>query len=69
TITGLPAHAHYSASKIKWLLENVVDPQRKYTWLCIPDLLVYHLTGTMNTEFSIASRTMVFDIMHKRWSH
>lgn len=67
-VTGLPPHAHYSASKIKWLLEHNVDSAKRYTWLCIPDFLVYRLTGVMGTEFSIASRTMVFDIQKKRWS-
>lgn len=67
-VVGLPPHAHYSASKIKWLLEHSVDANRRYTWLCIPDLLVYQLTGVRATEYSIASRTMVFDIQKKHWS-
>ena len=48
-VTGLPPHAHYSASKIKWLLEHNVDSAKRYTWLCIPDFLVYRLTGVMGT--------------------
>ncbi|UQS82278.1 FGGY family carbohydrate kinase [Bombilactobacillus folatiphilus] len=67
-ITGLPAHVHYSASKIAWLLENEVDSNRSYTWLCIPDYLCYQLTGAIATEYSLASRTMVYDLKRRVWS-
>ncbi|BDR57601.1 FGGY-family carbohydrate kinase [Xylocopilactobacillus apicola] len=69
-ITGLPAHVHYSVSKIKWLLANEsgLDDKQNYTWLCIPDYLAYQLTGVMNSEYSIASRTMVYDLKNHCWS-
>ncbi|WPC18286.1 FGGY family carbohydrate kinase [Pediococcus inopinatus] len=67
-ITGLPPHSHYSASKIKWLVDNVVDSSKKYTWLCIPDFITYKLTQKIGTEFSIASRTQVLDLTKREWS-
>ncbi|WP_412990206.1 FGGY-family carbohydrate kinase [Pediococcus siamensis] len=67
-ITGIPPHAHYSASKIRWLFDNGVDSSKKYTWLCIPDYIVYCLTGKIATEYSIASRTQVLDLRQKKWS-
>lgn len=67
-VAGLPPHAHYSASKIRWLFDNGLDSTKRYTWLCIPDFIAYKFTGMMRTEYSIASRTMVFDLEHKRWS-
>ncbi|WP_268869648.1 FGGY-family carbohydrate kinase, partial [Liquorilactobacillus vini] len=67
-ITGLPVSPHYSASKIRWLLNERVSDTKKYIWLCIPDFIAYKLTGKMRTEFSIASRTMLLDIKKRAWS-
>lgn len=69
TITGLPAHTNYSLSKIKWLVDNYgLDNSETYTWLNIPDLLAFFLTGKLQTEFSMASRTMCYDLKKKQWS-
>ncbi|GEL14808.1 FGGY-family carbohydrate kinase [Pediococcus cellicola] len=67
-ITGIPPHAHYSASKIRWLFNNGVDSSQEYTWLCIPDYIVYRFTGKKATEYSIASRTQVLDVKKRKWS-
>jgi sugar (pentulose or hexulose) kinase len=68
-ITGLPAHTNYSISKIKWLLDNHdLNGSAPLTWLNIPDLIAFFLTGAMRTEYSMASRTMCYDIENKRWS-
>lgn len=69
-ITGLPAHEHYSACKISWeeRYDSDVNPNNTYIWLCVPDYLVYKLTGNIYTENSIASRTLCLDIRTKTWS-
>ncbi|MBP1046245.1 hypothetical protein I6N96_08105 [Enterococcus sp. BWM-S5] len=68
-ITGLPAHPNYSLSKIKWLLEKTdLSKDQAYTWLSLPDLLSYLLTGSLKTEFSMASRTMCYDLLKREWS-
>ncbi|MBS4536652.1 hypothetical protein GOQ29_13595 [Clostridium sp. D2Q-14] len=68
-ITGLPAHSNYSLSKIKWLMDKIVTNKTQvYTWLNIPDLLSYFLTNTCKTEYSMASRTMCFDLKKRAWS-
>ncbi|MGQ2373825.1 FGGY-family carbohydrate kinase [Companilactobacillus zhachilii] len=67
-ITGLPAHVHYSASKIAWLLKEYANTMEKYYWLCIPDYLLFLLTGNLATEYSIASRTLCYDLKTKEWS-
>lgn len=70
-ITGLPLNAHYSACKIAWLLkydETINEPKDKFMWLCIPDYLVFKLTGNLATENTIASRTLCFDIKNRQWS-
>lgn len=67
-VSGLPAHVHYSASKISWLLKKFGNKQDKYYWLCIPDYLLFLLTGNVATEYSIASRTLCYDLTKKQWS-
>lgn len=68
-ITGLPAHVHYSASKIRWIMDKYnVEDTKKVHWLCIPDYLVFKFTGKLATEYSIASRTMCYDLEKKKWS-
>lgn len=68
-ITGLPAHTNYSLPKIKWLVEHLdFSKYQVLTWLNIPDLLCYFLTGEMKTEYSMASRTLCYDLKKRRWS-
>ncbi|MDT2601320.1 FGGY family carbohydrate kinase [Enterococcus hulanensis] len=67
-ITGLPAHSNYSVPKIKWLVDHLKLSGQKYIWLNIPDLFSYFLTKQMSTEYSMASRTMCFDLKQCRWS-
>lgn len=67
-ITGLPAHSNYSVPKIKWLVDHLELSDQTYTWLNVPDLFSYFLTNQMKTEFSMASRTMCFDLKERCWS-
>lgn len=68
-ITGLNANHVYSILKILWLKHrqpNLFEQADK--WLCMPDFVCYCLTGVCATDFSIASRTGLFDINTKSWS-
>ena len=67
-ITGLPAHSNYSIPKIKWLVDQLELRGQEYTWLNVPDLISFFLTNQMKTEFSMASRTMCFDLQKREWS-
>lgn len=68
-ITGLPAHTNYSLPKIKWMVEELkISTSQPLTWLNIPDLLCFFLTGEMKTEFSMASRTLCYDLNKRQWS-
>lgn len=69
SITGLPAHSNYSLSKIKWMVDTYnLDTNKSFKWLNLPDYLVYLLTGTIKTEYSMASRTMVYSLKDYTWS-
>ncbi len=70
--TGLVADPYFSASKIKWLIDNVPEISKKIgngtvKFGTIDSYLVWKLTGNHFTEPSNASRTMLFDINSTRW--
>ena len=68
-ITGMPLHSMFSLNKIMWLKENSPHIYSK-TWkfLCCEDLVIYKLGLSPTIDYSLASRTMAFDIFKKRWS-
>jgi glycerol kinase len=72
--TGLVLDAYFSSSKIKWILDNVKNAreQAENGELCfgtVDTYLLYRLTGgkVHATDYTNASRTMLFDIHEKRW--
>ena len=68
-ITGLPPDHIYSAPKIQWLRENYPSAfSRGRAWLCLADWITYRLTGQITTSYSLASRTMLFDLRSRSWS-
>jgi xylulokinase len=68
-ITGMPIHPMYTVNKIMWLRENRPDVWLKTKkFLCFEDYVIYRLSGEVATDYSIASRTMMFNVTRKRWS-
>ncbi len=68
-ICGLPLDPIFSINKIMWLKEH--EPQiyrRTAHWLCMADYITYKLTGVYSTSYSLASRTMAFDLGQRDWS-
>ncbi len=72
--TGLVIDPYFSASKIQWLLENVKGARTRAEAgeLCLGTIdswLVWKLTaGRVHaTDYTNASRTLLFDIHEKRW--
>lgn len=73
-VTGLIPDAYFSASKIKWLLDHCEQPRNllKQGRLCagtIDSYLLYKFTGEFATDYTNASRTMLFDIRKLRWDN
>jgi glycerol kinase len=64
--TGLVIDPYFSGTKIEWLLANV-EAARDAVFGTIDSWLVYKLTGRHATDFTNASRTMLFDIREQRW--
>lgn len=68
-ITGLRPHEMYSISKIMWIKENMPEVYEKTTHIFLmEDYVVYHLTGIAQIDYSLATRTMAFDIEKLMWS-
>ncbi len=64
--TGLTIDPYFSATKIEWLLRNVEGAQRA-VFGTVDSWLLFKLTGRHATDYSNASRTMLFDIRGLAW--
>jgi glycerol kinase len=71
--TGLVIDAYFSGTKIKWLLDNIPGAREKanagdLAFGTIDSWLVYKLTGGLHvTDYTNASRTMIFNIHDLSW--
>lgn len=72
--TGLPIDAYFSATKIRWILDNVEGArdkarQGRLAFGTVDSWLVWNFTrrGMHITDITNASRTMLFDIHARRW--
>lgn len=69
SITGASVHPMYTISKIMWLKKHMPELY-KNTWkfLLFADFILFKLGAKPHTDYSLAARTMAFDIINKRWS-
>jgi len=68
-ITGMPLHPMYSINKIQWIKQNMGAVfNRAWKFLCVEDYIIYRLTGETSTDWSLAARTMAFDVVRRDWS-
>ncbi len=70
--TGLLIDAYFSATKIRWILDHVEGAQARaergeILFGTVESWLIWRLTGQHVTDYSNASRTMLFDIHEMRW--
>jgi xylulokinase len=69
SIAGTTIQPMYSLCKILWLKNNRPEIYRK-TWkfLLFADYILFRLGASPATDYSLAARTMAFDITRKAWS-
>ena len=72
--TGLLLDSYFSATKIKWILDNVDGARSKaekgeLAFGTVDSFLLWHLTGGTEhkTDATNASRTMIFNIHSQEW--
>ncbi|MFX0135032.1 MAG: FGGY-family carbohydrate kinase [Candidatus Hodarchaeota archaeon] len=67
--TGLTIDPYFSATKILWFKDEKPEIYHKtHKFLLVSDFIIYKLTGKFYTDFSNASRTMLFDINKLKYS-
>ncbi|OGF47525.1 MAG: hypothetical protein A2452_02395 [Candidatus Firestonebacteria bacterium RIFOXYC2_FULL_39_67] len=68
-ITGVNLTHIFSICKIIWFKEHErIAFKKAAKWVCVPDYLIKRISGEWATDYSIASRTALFDIKNKKWS-
>lgn len=69
SITGQPLHSSYTLTKIMWLRDNCPDVhQSTWKYLLWPDVVMHRLGLEPRLDYTLAGRTMAFDIVSKAWS-
>lgn len=68
--TGLHAHPMYTICKIMWIRDNLPDVFKK-TWkfMLFGDFIQFKLAKVAAIDYSLASRTMAFNVTDKVWEH
>ncbi len=72
--TGLLIDAYFSATKIKWIIDNVskakkLIKEKRLLFGTVDSFLLWRLTGGSNhfTDATNASRTMLYNISNNKW--
>jgi glycerol kinase len=64
--TGLVIDPYFSGTKVEWLLRNVEEAEGA-VFGTIDSWLLFKLTGRHATDYTNASRTLLFDLRRLRW--
>lgn len=68
-IAGVPPRPVFGAMKMQWTRDHASGAwDRGRHWLNMADWAGYRLAGQMATDYSLASRTMLFDVAARSWS-
>jgi len=69
-ITGAPQHTMFTITKILWIKNNLPEIfDNTWKFMCFGDYISYKLGAEPCIDYSMASRTMAFDIAKKEWSY
>ena len=68
-ITGQRVSPSFGVTKWLWIREHAPEAAaRMAVWLSVPDYILWRLTGQQATDYTIASRTLLFDQRARAWS-
>jgi len=69
SVTGHPIHPSFGVNKLIWFRDNQPEAYHKAAhWLSVEDFILLRLSSVIATDYSVASRTMAFDIGAREWS-
>ncbi len=67
-ITGLRVDPYFTLPKLLWLKKNKTEIyNNSYIFLSVQDYIIHYLTGKFKTDWTQASRTMLFNIDKLKW--
>ena len=66
-VSGLHSSFKLGLPKLLWLLERDQSAADGAVWLSASSYVAYRLTGRMAFDYSLAARTLAFDINRKQW--
>jgi len=68
-IAGLIPNRMFSFSKLMWIKKNKRELYNSTSkFVMVAQYMVYRLTNTICCDYSLATRTMLFDVKNKKWS-
>ncbi len=68
-ISGVVPHPMFGMPKLMWIRDNEPDAYLAGRhWLNIGDYAEFRLCGAITTDYSLASRTLVLDLVDRCWS-
>ncbi len=65
--TGNVPNGTYTIEKLMWIREHEAYYKEIEKFFLFEDFIIYMLTGERGISYSLAARTMAFDIMEKSW--
>jgi len=69
SITGMPPNQMYTLIKLMWLKAHQPKLYRQiWKYPCYEDYATFRMGLPPTTDYSVASRTMAFDVRKKQWS-
>jgi len=69
SITGMPPSQMYTMIKLMWLKENEPNVYKEiWKYVCYEDYAIWRMGLPPTIDYSLASRTMAFDVRGKQWS-
>lgn len=68
-LTGMRPHPMNSLTKILWIRDNIPEVyQATYKFMTYADFILSRLGAEPSIDYTMASRTMAFDLAEKKWS-
>lgn len=69
SISGASIHPMYTINKIMWLKSHMPEIyEQTHKFLLFADFILFKLGAKPHTDYSLAARTMAFDVVNKKWS-
>ena len=69
SICGLPIDAAFPLPKMMWMRSHHPEVyERSWKWLQMADYVYYKLCGATATDYTIACRTLAYDLHARSWS-